>query len=92
MSNKKLNTVVEKFLKWKSEHPDKDYQYDEIPDFFSTISRSDMLDFMNKVSDENTIVVWKDGTFKYTNNVGVYEYENDENWLATIPSVSANGS
>ncbi len=31
------------------------------------------------------IVVWKDGTWEYVQNGVTFEYENDPDWLCTIP-------
>lgn len=36
--------TIEKFRKWKEEHPDEDYQYDEIFDFVDgELSRGELL-------------------------------------------------
>lgn len=34
----------------------------------------------------NVIIVWKDGTYKEVYKNSAWEFENDKNWLATIPS------
>lgn len=35
--------VVKKYKEWKSAHPDEDYQYDEIHDFISDLTRGDLV-------------------------------------------------
>lgn len=34
---------------------------------------------------ENVIVVWKNGTYKTVEKSSSWEYENDKDWLVTIP-------
>lgn len=36
---------------------------------------------------KNVTIVWKDGTYKSVKENESHEYENDANWLATIPSM-----
>ena len=33
---------------------------------------------------KNSIVVWKDGSFKFIEANSSWEYENDDDWLVTI--------
>jgi hypothetical protein len=33
---------------------------------------------------EGSIVVWKDGSYKYIKDGITWEYENDKDWLVTI--------
>lgn len=35
-------SISGKYQKWKTENPDEDYQYDEIHDFISTLSRGEL--------------------------------------------------
>ena len=41
--------VIKKYQEWKKQHPDEDYQYDEIHEFFANLSRGEMLSFMEWV-------------------------------------------
>lgn len=36
------------------------------------------------------IVVWKDGTYIYVEDGSTFEYENDKDWLVTIPLTHHN--
>lgn len=44
----------------------------------------------NKQVGTGKIVVWKDGTYKEVLDGITYEFENDENWLVTIPVLFNN--
>jgi len=47
------------------------------------------LALLEKVINKKCIVVWKDGTWKVTDVS--WEYENEHNWLVTIPIGINNG-
>jgi hypothetical protein len=38
--------IVENYKKWKSDHPNEDYQIDEINEFYSKLDRSDKVQIM----------------------------------------------
>ena len=43
-----MKDIVDKYLKWKKEYPDEDYQYDEICEFMTDYySRSELLIIMD---------------------------------------------
>lgn len=46
MENKKIHPVIEKYRKWKEAHPNEDYQYDEIHEFLTDLTRGEILDLM----------------------------------------------
>jgi len=41
-----MDRYAEKYLAWKEMHPDPDYQYDEINEFFADLSRGELLELM----------------------------------------------
>lgn len=43
--------VIQKFRAWKKEHPDEDYQYDEIHEFIAKLSRGELLSFFDSVME-----------------------------------------
>lgn len=38
--------IIKKYIDWKKQNPNEDYQLDEIGEFYATLSRSDKLDIM----------------------------------------------
>ena len=42
--------IIEAFVKWQQENPDEDYQYDEIHEFFTDLTRGQMLNFMKLIA------------------------------------------
>ncbi len=45
----KNNILILKFKKWKKENPDEDYQYDEIFEFVDSLSRGDVISFLDLI-------------------------------------------
>lgn len=41
--------VLTQYNEWKEKHPEEDYPYDEIHEFFGSLSRSEMQGFMEWV-------------------------------------------
>jgi hypothetical protein len=41
--------IVNRFRAWKNDNPDEDYQYDEIHDFVSDISRGELIAFLEEI-------------------------------------------
>lgn len=39
-----MRAIVNQYKQWKQEHPDPDYQYDEMHDFIAQLSRGDLQD------------------------------------------------
>lgn len=39
-------SIAQKYARWKEKHPNEDYQYDEIMEFVSSLTRGDMVDVM----------------------------------------------
>jgi len=38
-----MEKIIDKFVSWQKEHPDEDYQCDEIFEFANSLGRGDML-------------------------------------------------
>jgi len=47
-----IQEIAIKFNEWQKKHPDEGYQYDEIHDFISELSRGDLLEVMEYVRDK----------------------------------------
>lgn len=41
-----MDAIIKAYKKWKVEHPEEDYQYDCINEFFDNFGRGDLLDLI----------------------------------------------
>lgn len=44
-----MEEIASKYLQWKEDNPDEDFQYDEIHNFVAQLSRGDQQDIMEFV-------------------------------------------
>jgi len=42
--------AIKKYQTWKKENPDEDYRYDEIDEFFASLSRSEKFELMERAT------------------------------------------
>lgn len=49
-----MKQIIDKYKKWRTENTD-DYCYDEIFSFFETLSRGELLSFMDETVKSNEI-------------------------------------
>jgi hypothetical protein len=46
-----MEKIVEKYRKWKEEHPEEDYQTDEIFEFANSLGRGDLVSVFEYLDD-----------------------------------------
>ncbi len=44
-----MNEIIKAYKEWKTEHPDEDYQYDEIHNFMASIGRGGQYEVMESL-------------------------------------------
>ena len=85
--------IIERFVFMAVESIDPD-AFDKLEDVLEQLTKNRHISYdLKKSLDKKKppkIVIWKDGTYKYVRNGITWEYEADEDWLATIDVLLLN--